>query len=481
MRIALVNPTARNCEGYHTIGTRIPQLGLQVLARLVPQRHDVEIIDEIFGSDDTERLLTTRGYDLVGITAYTSGATRAYELARFCREHEMPTIMGGPHAWAQPDEAAAHFDSVAIGECDDVWPQIIADADAGRLQPRYEGRLADLEAGHGTARQGMHPINGSYDVGSIQTSRGCPVGCDFCSVTLFNGKDVRRRRPEDVVAEWNQTDRKFLFVVDDNFYGVGPRHGDEAKEILRAIIKHGKKRLWFSQTSVNMGADPEALRLAYKAGCRGMLIGFESFNPTSLQNWHKGLNYKLVEQYKELVDGFHRAGLAVFGCFVVGADEDTEEAAAETVLKAVRLGIDIIQITNLTPLPGTKLYERWLREGRVLATEYPRDWERYTFIETVYRPQRMTAERLDETIYELRKAAAEESWVWKRTVKTLWRTRSLSTALFVHGMNLGWVRLARGLKDRDRQRFAHVRTDKRRAQKIRQAFAFRCGKELLPA
>ncbi len=481
MRIALVSPVARNCEGYHTTGSRIPQLGLQVLARLVPKAHEVEIIDEVFGTQQTEHLLTTRGYDLVGMTAYTSGATRAYELAQTCRDRGIPCIMGGPHAWAKPDEAAQYFDSVAVGECDEIWPEIIADAAAGKLQQRYEGKLADLAEGYGAASQGLHPINGRYDIGCIQTARGCPVGCDFCSVTLFSGRKIRRRPVADIVEEWNSTDRNFLFVVDDNFYGVGPTHADQAKEVLRAIIKHGTKRLWFSQTTINMGADPEGLRLAYKAGCRTMLVGFETFNPETLKNWHKPLNVKLHGDYQKLVDGFHRAGIAVFGCFVIGADEDTEDTVAQTALRAVQMGVDIIQITSLTPLPGTKLYERWLSEGRMIATDYPTDWERYTFTETVYAPKLMTAQRLDEMIYELRKAAAEEPWVWKRTVKAFLHTRSISTALFVHGTNKGWARLARGFMKRDTRRFAHVRTEGQRARMLHRAFSFRCGKHLAPA
>ncbi|NLX58177.1 MAG: B12-binding domain-containing radical SAM protein [Phycisphaerae bacterium] len=473
MRIVLVNPVARDCEGYHTIGTRIPQLGLQVLARLVPEPHTVEIIDEIFGLDATERLLTPQRYDLVGMTGYTSGATRAYELAALCRERGLPCIMGGPHASAVPDEAAAHFDSVAVGECDTIWPQIIADAAAGRLQKRYEGRLADLTGAMGAAAQELQPVNGRYTCSCIQTSRGCPVGCDYCSVTRFNGNTIRRRPIDAVIDEWNRTTSRFLFVVDDNFYGVGPKHAEWAKEFLREVKKRGKRRLWFSQTSINMGADAEGLRLAYEAGCRCMLVGLESFNPETLKNMHKGLNLKLVDRYRDLVAGFHKAGIAVLGCFVIGADEDDESTVADTALKAVELGIDIIQITNLTPLPGTRLYDRFLEQGRIDATDYPKDWERYTFIETVYRPTRMTAQRLDETIYELRRAAARENWVWKRTLRTLWRTRSLSTAAFVHGMNRAWVGLARGLESRDKKHFAHVPDEGPRVDLIRRAFAMR--------
>jgi len=474
MRIALVNPVARRTEGYHTIGTSIPHLGLQVLARLVPRQHTVEIIDETFGQSRSEELLRQRGYDLVGVTAYSSGATRAYELAAICRRNKLPCVIGGPHAWAVPAEAARHFDSVAVGECDEAWPRIIADAAAGKLQPRYQGRLCELRDGLGAAEQSVQPINGTYDVGCIQTSRGCPVGCDFCSVTQFNGSAIRRRPIDEIIAEWNSTTRKFLFVVDDNFFGVGRAHADWAKQLLREIIARGKRRLWFSQTTVNMGGDGEALRLAYKAGCRGMLVGFETFNPANLAQYRKGLNAKLLTDYRRMVDGFHRAGIAVFGAFIIGGDDDTEDTVADTALRAVQLGVDIIQITNLTPLPGTRMYERYMAEGRIFATNYPADWERYTFVETVYHPAKVTAQRLDETICELRLAAASEPWVWKRTLKALWRTRSLSTALFVHGMNKGWARMAKLQAPRDAKRFGRP-VPSARSEKIRRSFALRTG------
>ena len=477
MRIALVNPITRQSEGYHTIGTRIPQLGLQVLARLVPKEHEVDIIDEMFGTAGTESLLTPDRYDMVGMTAYTSGATRAYELAEVCRNRGIRCIMGGPHAWAMPDEAAEHFDSVAVGECDEIWPDIIADAAVGRLKPRYEGRFADLASGCGTAAQGLHPINGRYDVACIQTSRGCPVGCDFCSVTLFNGPKIRRRPIDQIIDEWNSTDRRFIFVVDDNFYGITAKHAEWAKEMLEAIITRTKRNhTWFSQTTINMGEDVEALRLAYKAGCRAMLVGLESFSAESLKTFGKGVNRKVVGGYRELVDGFHQAGIAVFGAFVIGADEDTEDAVPETVLRAVRLGIDIIQVTNLTPLPGTKFYDRLKAEGRLIATDYPRDWERYTFLETIYNPKNVTARRLDEMMFGLRTAAAEKPWPLKRALRSFWRTKSLSTSLFVYGMNRGWAHMARGQVARDCKRFTGVQIDPVHEEKYRLAYGLWPGK-----
>ena len=467
MRIALVNPVARRTQGYHTIGSYIPQLGLQVLAELVPDGHHADIIDEVFGPRAADTLLTPERYDLVGLTAYSSGATRAYEIAAACRKRGMKAVIGGPHASACPEEVAQCFDSVAVGECDEIWPEIVRDAAAGTLRPRYDGRHSDLEqTGLGRGCQTLQPINGTYDVSALQMSRGCPVGCDYCSVTKFNGAAIRRRRIADIIAEWNQTPRKFIFVVDDNFFGVGPRHAEWAKELLRALIKHGKKRLWFSQTTINMGDDPEGLKLAYRAGCRGMLIGFETFNEQSLKNYHKGVNRKNVSRYQELVSGFHQAGISVFGAFIIGCDEDTPETVADTALAAVQIGIDTLQITNLTPLPDTKYFERLRAAGRLLAVDFPKDWERYTFVETVYRPKRMSARELDEAIYELRYAAARQRWVWKRTLRTLLRTRSLSTALFIHGMNRGWKRMAKVQVPRDERRFGFTPQPSPRLDKI---------------
>ncbi len=472
MRIALINPITRRTEGYHTIGSRIPQLGLQVLAKLAPPEYDLELIDEIFGHHLTESRIEAGHYDLVGLTGYTSGATRAYEIAACCRRNGVPVVFGGPHASAVPDEAARYCDAVAVGECDEIWPTILDDAANGRLQRRYHGCLSELGAVFGGGRQDLQPINGTYAVAAIQTSRGCPVGCEFCSVTKFNGARIRRRDIDAVIEEWNTTKKKFFFVVDDNFFGVGERHAVWSKELLRAIINRGKKRLWFSQTTINMGDDAEGLRLAYQAGCRGMLIGFETLNPDSLKDYHKGVNRKNVARYRELIDGFHRAGISVFGGFIIGADQDDVDTVAETSLAAVRLGVDTIQITNLTPLPGTKMYDRFMAEGRIFATNYPEDWERYSFVETVYQPKNVSAAVLDESIYELRHTAGVVPWVWRRTLATFLRTRSLTAAVFIHNINKGWKRLAKIQAPRDKKHFGFVpNPSNERIAKIRQAFA----------
>ena len=476
MKVVLINPVARVTEGYHTIGTKIPHLGLQVLAKLTKVKHEVEIIDEIFGTDQTEDLIIKGKYDLVCLTSYTSTVTRAYELADFCKSKGIPVIMGGPHVSACPDEAQSRADTLAIGECDEIWLDILDDVEKGTLKPRYEGFYADLNKGYGGADQSIEPINGKYDVACIQTARGCPIGCEYCSVTLYNGKHIRRRPIDDIIEEWNSIKKKFVFVVDDNFYGVGQKHADEAQELLKAIIKRGKKKLWFSQTSLNMGGDPEGLKLAYKSGCRAMLVGIESFNPETLKQWGKGLNRKLLDDYKKYVDGYHKAGLAVLGGFVIGSDQDTIDSASQTLLKAVQLGVDIIQITNITPLPGTKLFDSWIESGKIHMKKFPEDWEKYTFIETVYTPEKMTPENLNESIYEIRRAAKSKWWVFKRTLKTFWATKSITTALFVHGMNWAWSKLAKGLYQRDKEKFSYLKTPKKRQDTLDQSLKLFAGK-----
>lgn len=472
MKIALVNPLSRRTVGYHSIATKIPPLGLQVLARAALQAgHDVEIIDEIFGTEETERFLRDRGYDLVGLTSYTSSAPRAYELSAFCRQEGLPCMLGGPHAWACPEEAQQYVDTVVVGEADAIWEGILADAAAGNLQNRYTGGHPQLSAGVGRACQSIGAINGNYDVACIQASRGCPIGCDFCSVTLYNGNRIRRRPTDDIIEEWNEIKKPFVFVVDDNFFGTSPTHAEDACSLLEQLIARGKRKHWFSQTSFNMGAQTRALKLAYRAGCRAMLVGIESFNEENLAEYNKALNRKLLEDYQALTDGFHRAGIAILGGFVIGADHDDEHAAAATLRKAVQLGVDIIQMTNLTPLPGTKLYDRLRNAGRLLANRYPEDWERYTFIETVYQPARMDAETLDRTMYEIRRLATKRGWVFKRTLRTLWQTRSLTTALFVHGMNWAWSNLARACKDRDRTEYAGWHPPPERAEQLKHAFS----------
>jgi len=456
VRIAFVSPEPRNSAGYQTHSNKFGPLGLLVLANRTPREHEVVLYDESCGRTSLDQDLASGRIDLCAVTAMTSGAPRAYEIAGWARRAGVPCIMGGYHASACTDEAMRYFDSVATGECDEIWPGIVEDAAAGRLHPLYEATLPDLSRGDiGRGRHDLQPTNGQYKMHCIQTSRGCPVGCKFCSVTRFNWPHIRRRDPESVLEEWNAIPSgRTLFVVDDNFFGLSTKDAEWAKELCRLLAKKGRGHLWFSQTTLNMADDPEGLRLAYEAGCRVMLVGFESFSAKALTQYKKGLNRRNVGRYKELVEKFHRQRIGVLGAFIVGCDEDDTHTAQMVRETGNRIGLDVTQITNLTPLPGTELFDEFKRDGRLLTKDFPKDWERHTFLETVFEPRGMTAYELDRSLWELRRVCfSPPMTVFDKMMKTLRETRSVTTALMARGMNNSFKGVARYFARRDRKRF----------------------------
>jgi radical SAM superfamily enzyme YgiQ (UPF0313 family) len=458
MRIAFVNSVARNTAGYHTMARTFPPLGLQVLAERTPRHHQLALYDEVLGPSPLATHLQAGQVDLVALSCFTSGATRAYELAGLARAAGVPVIMGGVHASACPEEASRFVDSVAIGECDDIWPGIVADAEKGALQMIYHGGIAKLDGAAGRAAHWLTPVNGRYSMPCIQTSRGCPVGCRFCSVTKFNGPKIRRREPLEIIDEWNSIPGpvfgSLAFIVDDNFFGVSKKDAEWAKEFCRILAKKGKHRRWFSQTTLNMGDDEEGLRLAYKAGCRMMLIGFESLSSEGLQHYKKGINNKNLARYQELIDKFHKHGIGIIGAFIVGADCDDIHTPEITRTMVNVMGIDVVQMTNLTPLPGTELFDEYVREGRLVTDNYPQDWERHTFAETIFRPRKMTRYELDYHLFQVRSTGLRgKNSVFRKMLRTLWRTRSLETALIARAMNANYRRIGKFFIDRDRDRF----------------------------
>ena len=211
--------------------------------------------------------------DLVGITAFTSQANRAYEVAAYFRRLGVPVVMGGIHATMCLDEVMERVDSVVTGEAESVWPQVLEDARHGSLKRRYDGGLADIKDVP-PARHDL--LDTGYAFGAIQTTRGCPLNCTFCSVTAFNGARYRQRPIPDVVREFQSIREKRVLVVDDNLIGTRPEHIARAKDMFRAMAQANLRKEWIAQATINFADDEELLALAAKAGCRGVFIGFES-------------------------------------------------------------------------------------------------------------------------------------------------------------------------------------------------------------
>jgi radical SAM superfamily enzyme YgiQ (UPF0313 family) len=255
----------------------------------------------------------------VGITAFTSQAPRAYELAAVFRGRGVPVVMGGIHATMRQEEAAKRVDVVVTGEAESVWAQVLKDAARGVLEPLYVGGQEDMEKTP-PARHDLLPTG--YQLGAIQTTRGCPLNCSFCSVSAFNGRTYRRRSIENVVAEFKLIREKHVLVVDDNLIGTRQDHIARAKDLFRAMIAADLGKRWICQATINMADDEELLRLARRAGCVGVFIGFESVTEEGLIEVHKKYNIQKDRDFAASVRQIQRHNIGVAGSFIMGLDVD---------------------------------------------------------------------------------------------------------------------------------------------------------------
>ena len=347
-------------------------LGLLTLAALTPAEWQVTVLDENVRLPAYDQLPRP---DLVGVTAFTSQAHRAYQLAAAFSRRGVPVVMGGIHATMCADEAAARVDAVVTGEGEAVWPQVLADARRGALQPRYAGTQAAMDA-LPPARHDL--LAGDYAFGSIQTTRGCPLNCSFCSVTAFNGFRYRQRPIADVVREFGLIREKLVLVVDDNFIGTSQAHLARTKELLRALIQADLHKRWIAQVTINMADDEELLTLAARAGCVGVFIGFESPTVAGLQEVGKKFNLLNGRDLAASVRRIQRHRILVVGSFIMGLDADSAGIGGRIAATAAHYGVDILNTLFLTPLPGTRLWNDLHAQGRIATHAFPEDWRYYT-------------------------------------------------------------------------------------------------------
>ncbi len=430
-RLVLVNPVNPVRTGL-TVNksSRFPPIGLGMVAALTPESWEVTLVDENWET------FAYQEADLVGITAFTASANRAYEIAAVYRERGVPVVMGGIHASMCPDEALRFVDAVVIGEAEAVWPKVVADVETGQLRRVYRGEWGDLTGLPRPRRDLFHP---DYMFASIQTSRGCPMDCEFCSVTAFNGRRYRRRPAEEVLEELASIPQKMLFFVDDNIIGYGKESREQALAIFRGMVERGMEKWWFCQASLNFADDEEVLYWAGKAGCKMVFLGLEAEEVDALKEVNKRLNLRRgVESYDEAFQRTHRAGIAVLGAFIFGMDGDTSEKLRRRTNYMIRSGVDVMQVTFLTPLPGTRLFDRLGNEGRLLYTDFPKDWERYDMTEVLYRPHGMEQAVLSQMMHKCtRRMYAWPVLVWK-AIQTLRRTHDSMATMFAWQSNINY-------------------------------------------
>jgi radical SAM superfamily enzyme YgiQ (UPF0313 family) len=397
MRLYLVNPdnpvVSLSKVHWNRLNTyRVwKPLGLLVVAGLTPPEWEVTLIDENLDHPDYGRLPKP---DLVGITAFTSQAPRAYEVAGMYRAMGVPVVMGGIHATFCQDEALEHADAVVTGEAESVWGQVLVDARRHALRRVYQGGISTMDA-IPPARHDL--LQGRYYFGSVQTTRGCPLNCTFCSVTAFNGGTYRQRPVDDVIRELRLIQEKVILFVDDNLIGTRKDHLAYSKDLFRTMIREGLTRPWICQATINFADDDELLELAARSGCQGVFIGFESPTVEGLMAVGKKFNLQNGRDLRRSVRRIQRRGMCVVGSFIMGIDTDRRGIGRMIARAAKEYGIDAANVLMLTPLPGTKLYAQMKREDRIESNDYPQDWKYYTLTYPVARYTHLTwAELVEE-------------------------------------------------------------------------------------
>jgi radical SAM superfamily enzyme YgiQ (UPF0313 family) len=400
----------------------LPSLGLLYLAAVTPPEHEVRYFEA--GADGIEPPETC-DCDLVAINTFSAQAFEAYAAADRLRQKGIKVAIGGLHVSVRPEEALEHADYVFIGEGEIVWPvavQAIAEGSTQRIWnaarfgpvdvstlpvPRY-----DLLAGR------------PYNRFTVQTSRGCPWRCDFCASTVMLGQRYRKRPVEHVIRDIRAIQRlrkrPFIEFADDNTF-VDKEWG---RELCRQLIP--LRVSWFTETDVSVADDAELLTLMRRSGCRQVLIGLESPDEKPLNGLELKTNFK-AKRAKSCMDAvrqIQRHGITVNGCFILGLDGQTRDVFQRVLDFAREASLYDVQITILTPFPGTPLYDRLLREGRIL---HPERWDLCTLFDVNYVPQNMTPDELREGIYWLTERLYSEESVEERRrrfFEDLWETNA---------------------------------------------------------
>jgi radical SAM superfamily enzyme YgiQ (UPF0313 family) len=439
-KLVLINPINPTRAGL-TINksSRFPPIGLGIVAALTPAPWDVQLIDENWEPFSYQKA------DLVGITAFTASANRAYEIASLYRQQKVPVVMGGIHASMCPEEALHFVSAVVIGEAEAVWPKVLADFEEGNLRQRYHGEWASLAGMPSPRRDLFHP---GYMFASVQTSRGCPLDCDFCSVTAFNGKRYRRRPAEEVLNELETIPQRMVFFVDDNIIGYGQKSREQALALFKGMVERKLDKWWFCQASLNFGDDDEMLSWASRAGCKMVFLGLEAEETGALQEVHKQLNARRgINAYDQAFRRIHEAGIAVLGAFIFGMDGDTKDKLyRRSQYMASNRGIDVMQITFLTPLPGTRLFDRYQREGRLLYTDFPRGWEHFDMTEVVHRPGSLEPTQFSQIMAKLNRQIYAWPVLLRKALLTFWQTRNMVATMFAWNSNINYRKVGENIR-----------------------------------
>jgi len=364
-------------------------LTLPYLAALTPREWDVTLIDE-----QSMDLDFRAPADLVAITAWTINSFRAYEIADRYREQGIPVIMGGPHIYFYSDEAAEHCDALGIGEGEKIWALMLEDAARGRLKKVYRAdHLQDLQ-NLPLPRYDLLNLRGYglFKTFSVQSSRGCPFKCEFCSERFYLGPSYRYRPVEEVIDEIKRSKAKNILFADSNFAGST----SHAAELMEALVP--LKVRWSALWSAYLCNNETFMDLAKRSGLLHLNIGLESIDQDTLSGLNKRINQ--VKEYKNILHNLRKRGISYSFNFIFGWDTEREDVFSSTLafLKAEKVPVAYFNI--LTPHKGTPLYERMKREDRIIDIDHIGRWPGLT---CYIRPTYCSPEELEERVKRIQK------------------------------------------------------------------------------
>ena len=410
MKILFVNPTNLKSDQDKLPviqrlvwgGIMSPPLSIRMLAAVTPKKYSITFIDERY-----RKINFNQEFDIVGISFTTPFAVRAYEIADKFRAQGIPVILGGWHASVLPKEAKQHADSVVLGDAEESWPQLLRDLEKNKLKPFYDKPI-NLETNPPTCRDRiLH--RGVNFVEEVQATRGCHMGCKYCSVSHSKYRSELHLRPiNEVIKEISSFHPKFFCFLDSSL----TLNLKYTKQLFKAM--NGLNKKFSCNGNVRyLNRDDELLKLASEAGCVEWAIGFESISQKSLSLVGKSTNK--VDEFSATVDKIHDYGMDVKGNFMFGLDEDYPDIFDDTINAVYDLNLDLFGARILTPFPGTPLYDDLEKEKRILT----KDWSKYDTCNVVFQPKHITPQELLDGFIRVRRTVSSPYSNFKRAIKCL--------------------------------------------------------------
>lgn len=426
-KLLLIQPVAPAVKYLTDEGKFFPPLSLAYLAAMTPEDEwEIALITE------NKQKFRYQAADLVGITAFSINIARAYEIAAWYKAKGIPTVMGGWHVSFKTEEALQYCDSVVIGEAEGVWPKVLEDFKRGQLQQVYQGEKPELEQGGNVIPRHDLYQKYRYSWAVVETKRGCPLHCDFCSVSALYGTRWRARPVDEVLDEIATIPQKYIMFGDENFVGATPKNEAQTIELLTKWHQRGIKKRWACFATINLAFNETLLQWMQKTGCFMVFVGFESLDKEDLVDL-KRFNTRF--DYRAAIENIRGHGMAVIGSFILGLQNHTLAKVEQIINFCCEHNIDVPMFTFPSVFPGTAWWTRY--EPLLKYRDFPQDYFTITsgFFIGFEHQHLSSADWI-----EINRQIFYQGYSWKKILKSVahWaRRRDFGAVMNVFFINLG--------------------------------------------